>query len=252
METEINNAGSTCQKLWNLSISTVFCQKVPKYDQLYNYGTPAAHPIINSSWKIPVLLIEILVANAALAFTQLMQTHEIYSLSQFSYLSKVVFTFSCQVDRNMFSLHLYLFMLALLPLLLVLASSECFSLQRLSTFRSSPFCLSVVRVQLAHRVVALGSLWLRPDENNSRCWFSRVTWAAVASFTYHLCLFEVQYELSKSECAFSFLFLAHHRCPLFFYSLLIPAYWLAGQSDTMRCLSSVWPVWASIPYCSEK
>lgn len=158
-----------------------------------------------------------------LALTRLMQTHEIRSLSQLCYISEVVFKSPCQVDRIVFSLHLCLLMVALLPLLLVLTSSECSFISPL------------------HGVIALGGLWPWPDENNSHRWFSRVTWAAVAVFTYHLCLFDVQYEPSESKSAFFLLFLAHRWYLLFFYSLLIPAYWLGGQSDTVRCLSSAWP-----------
>lgn len=52
---------------------------------------------------------------------------------------------------------------------------------------------------LVHRAITLGSLWPRPNENNSRCWFSHVTQAASTLFTYHFCPSDVQYKLSKTR-----------------------------------------------------
>ena len=50
------------------------------------------------------------------------------------------------------------------------------------------------------------------------------------SFVYHLRVSDVHYKLSKNKSASSLLFPARHRDSRPFYSLLIPAYRLRGQS----------------------
>lgn len=261
-----NNAGlaqtSTCPKMWKLEhyMSIIFCQKFAKYNQLYNFWHQRSVQIMNSSWKIPVFAYYFYNYNSkwhSEAYLQcLLQPSWCEHMKctiylHYRHILKVVFKVFCQLDRNVLTSLLSLY----------ICHAWCFFFSQCVSLCSSahPF-ISILSVKLlecrllVQRVIALGSLQPRPDENNSRCWFTHVTWAGVALFTYISLSLMYNIRCWKTRVLSLFSSLPS-LAPALSYSLLTPPCRLGRQSDTIYvlcCLWSVWPVWTFIPYCRRK